>query len=172
MIIKGEHNYHAGCVCAGCEHIRDVTGDPLHHHRLPHPCAYGCRCKRCKGKEEYEDTPRRPAYYTRGKVELWDFLIEQYGTDWLVASAIQYLIRYKHKGEPIRDLEKALVYVEKLLKEERKDGKGSDIDEAQADDQGEDIGVNASYGMVGGRCHSQTTESDTFNYPFDPEKDG
>lgn len=63
------------------------------------------------------DIVNNPSHYTQGKIEVIDFIIDQ-DMDYLTASALKYLCRYKHKhvGEgQIEDLRKARFYIEKLI---------------------------------------------------------
>jgi hypothetical protein len=63
------------------------------------------------------DIVNNPSHYTQGKIEVIDFIIDQ-NMDYLTASALKYLCRYKHKhiGEgQIEDLRKARFYIDKLI---------------------------------------------------------
>lgn len=60
-----------------------------------------------------------PKRYTQNKLECWDFWVKA-GLDPLIASAVKYVWRYKYKNG-IEDLKKAKVFLEKAIKEERKD---------------------------------------------------
>ena len=63
------------------------------------------------------DIVNNPSHYTQGKIEVIDFIIDQ-DMDYLTASALKYLCRYKHKhvGEgQIEDLRKARFYIDKLI---------------------------------------------------------
>lgn len=66
-----------------------------------------------------------PKHYNSGRIETIE-LIKDMGSaeDFCIGNAIKYVMRYKHKGSPIEDLEKAswyLDYVIKLLKEKHND---------------------------------------------------
>lgn len=61
-----------------------------------------------------------PQHYNHGSIETID-AIEDWGCGFHDGNAIKYLARYKHKGNPIADLEKAKWYIEKLLKHLRED---------------------------------------------------
>lgn len=56
---------------------------------------------------------KNPERYTSNNIECWDF-IHQYKLDFFVGSATKYVWRHKYKGGK-KDLEKALVYLDKLL---------------------------------------------------------
>lgn len=62
-----------------------------------------------------------PSHYNSGKIETIE-LIKDMGIaeEFCVGNAIKYISRYKHKNKPVEDLEKALWYLNyviKLLKE-------------------------------------------------------
>ena len=56
-----------------------------------------------------------PKRYTHTKLECWDFWIYA-GLNPLIASAVKYVWRYKHKNG-LADLEKAVVFLEKAVNE-------------------------------------------------------
>jgi hypothetical protein len=49
-----------------------------------------------------------------GKIQHWDVMIAAFGPSYLVGYATKYIARYKKK-DPVKDLEKALHTVEKLI---------------------------------------------------------
>jgi hypothetical protein len=67
------------------------------------------------------DMVNHPSHYTRGKVEAIDALEsavtglegKEAGLTWQV---IKYMWRWKFKGQPLRDLQKARFYLERLIK--------------------------------------------------------
>ena len=62
-----------------------------------------------------------PAHYNHGDYETID-VIEDWSLGFHCGNAIKYISRHKHKGAPIRDLEKAIWYLERyleLLKEQQ-----------------------------------------------------
>jgi len=66
------------------------------------------------------DTPSNPSHYKNGKVECWDAIesavVGKKPFEAVqVANVIKYLWRYEEKGG-VNDIEKALVYLNKLLK--------------------------------------------------------
>lgn len=73
------------------------------------------------------DTPKdeikNPAHYTQGKIEVWDFIRDQ-GLDFLGGNIVKYVCRYRHKGQPLKDLQKAKAYLEKLISEVEKESMG------------------------------------------------
>lgn len=54
-----------------------------------------------------------PAHYTHGKIEVWDFIIDQ-NMNYLEGNICKYLCRYKKKNG-LEDLLKAKAYLEKLI---------------------------------------------------------
>ena len=62
------------------------------------------------------DIVNHPPHYTTGKIEVLDFIIDQkFG--YLDGNVIKYLCRYKHKGSPVEDLQKARFYLDRLIVE-------------------------------------------------------
>ena len=55
-----------------------------------------------------------PTYYTRGNVEVWDFIRDQ-GLSYHLGNAIKYICRAGHKDDYIEDLEKACHYLQNEL---------------------------------------------------------
>ncbi len=75
------------------------------------------------GSAEYSDPVSHPSHYTRGGIECISAIraattglsgFEGY----LVGNAIKYIWRFKHKGKPAQDLEKAMWYLRELLGEQ------------------------------------------------------
>lgn len=59
-----------------------------------------------------------PERYTHTKLECWDFWIKA-GLDPLIASAVKYVWRYKHKNG-LEDLKKAKIFLRKAIEEVHK----------------------------------------------------
>ena len=59
------------------------------------------------------DLINKPPHYNKGSIEVWDF-IEDQQLSYLPGNAIKYICRYKHKGNPVQDLDKAIAYLTKL----------------------------------------------------------
>lgn len=58
---------------------------------------------------------RDPVYYRRGRIEVWDFIVDQ-GLDFLLGNVIKYVCRAGHKTDDMRDdLLKAKSYIDKAL---------------------------------------------------------
>lgn len=64
-----------------------------------------------------------PSYYTRGKIETWDFIIDKQ-LNFLEGNVVKYIVRWRKKNGA-EDLKKARVYLDKLIEEAGKDGDGS-----------------------------------------------
>ena len=69
-------------------------------------------------KEAHRDNISAPSYYTRGKIQTWDFIIDKH-LDFLEGNIVKYVVRWKEKNG-IEDLKKARVYLDKLIKEAEK----------------------------------------------------
>tara|TARA_A100001201_G_scaffold143514_1_gene145500 strand:- start:654 stop:926 length:273 start_codon:yes stop_codon:yes gene_type:complete len=55
-----------------------------------------------------------PSYYTRGSVEVWDFIRDQ-ELNYHLGNAVKYICRAGHKDSKILDLQKAIHYLENEL---------------------------------------------------------
>jgi len=69
------------------------------------------------------DEVNHPEHYTKGDIETLDFINDRLKHGGLLAnqsffwaSAIKYLDRHPHKGNPVQDLEKCKFYIDKLIK--------------------------------------------------------
>ena len=72
-----------------------------------------------KGLEQVGDVVNSPSHYTKGKIEVIDFIIDQ-NMNYLTASACKYLCRWehKHKGDgQIEGVRKARLFIEELLED-------------------------------------------------------
>ena len=60
--------------------------------------------------------PNSPSHYTRGNIEVWDFVRDQ-GLNYFRGNAIKYVCRagFKSVGTEIEDLKKAIHYLENEL---------------------------------------------------------
>mgnify|MGYP003586683419 CR=1 FL=1 len=69
-----------------------------------------------KGDEEplKGDTINHPPHYTSGKIEVWDFILDQ-GLDFVLGNVIKYVCRAGRKGDRLEDLMKAKAYLEKAI---------------------------------------------------------
>lgn len=59
------------------------------------------------------DMINKPPHYNKGAVEVWDFITDQ-GMGYFDGNAIKYICRYRHKGNPVQDLDKAIAFLTKL----------------------------------------------------------
>ena len=59
------------------------------------------------------DLINKPPHYNKGSIEVWDF-IEDQQLGYLPGNAIKYICRYRYKGTPITDLDKAIAFLTKL----------------------------------------------------------
>ena len=57
---------------------------------------------------------KSPAHYTRGNIEVWDFIRDQQ-LNYHLGNAIKYICRAGFKGSKREDLEKAIHYLENEL---------------------------------------------------------
>lgn len=55
-----------------------------------------------------------PKHYRRGKIETWDFIVDQ-DFPYLIGNAVKYLARYRYKQKPVEDLKKAVAYINKQI---------------------------------------------------------
>lgn len=122
-------------VAADPEMARSVSGGegftPSVYNGNTSDHALACECLDCKQKRKYQavvtdvkhlaslkapefDVIAKPAQYNQGKIEVWDFLIDQ-DLNFLAANVIKYICRYRFKGSPLQDLKKARAYLDKLI---------------------------------------------------------
>ena len=65
------------------------------------------------------DPVNHPSHYTQGKIEVLSFILDQkFG--YLAGQVIKYMCRYRYKGNPKQDLEKARFYLNRLIEGEEK----------------------------------------------------
>lgn len=64
-----------------------------------------------------EDEVNHPAHYTHGTIEVLDFLLDQ-DFPYLAGQVVKYLCRYRWKGRPVQDLQKARFYLDRLIRSE------------------------------------------------------
>ena len=65
------------------------------------------------------DEINNPEHYTKGKIEVFDFIVDQ-DLPWEAGNIIKYLCRYRYKGTPLKDLKKAQWYVNRLVEQMEK----------------------------------------------------
>jgi len=62
-----------------------------------------------------KDMVNHPLHYTKGKIEVVDF-IEDQNTTYFIGNVIKYCCRYRYKGNPVQDLKKARFYLDREIK--------------------------------------------------------
>ena len=76
--------------------------------------------------ERPHDSVNSPAHYMHGKKETIDVIRDCMTEDeyhgYLKGNVLKYVSRYKFKGEPLEDLEKAQWYLNRLVKEVKDGG--------------------------------------------------
>lgn len=65
-------------------------------------------------KKNKTDMVNHPGHYTKGKIEVADFIIDQ-DMGFLDGNVVKYVCRFRHKGKPIEDLKKARWYLDRLI---------------------------------------------------------
>lgn len=74
------------------------------------------------------DEVNNPKHYTSGKIEALE-IIEDATKDldgleaFAIGSAFKYLVRFDKKNDPVKDLQKAVFYIEKVIFERQKKSK-------------------------------------------------
>jgi len=72
-------------------------------------------------REESDDPVNLPAHYRSGSIECIDYLKDNLSHEafcgYLEGNVKKYLHRYRHKGKPVQDLQKAQWYLNYLQKE-------------------------------------------------------
>ena len=63
-----------------------------------------------------EDVINHPSHYTRGKIEVIDF-IEDQELPYHLGNVIKYIARAGHKGDKLEDLKKARWYLDRYINE-------------------------------------------------------
>lgn len=66
------------------------------------------------------DAIHHPSHYTRGKIEAWDYITDQFGLAYLLGNVVKYITRAGHKegNSALQDLRKAQAYIERAIREE------------------------------------------------------
>ena len=71
-------------------------------------------------KAKNVDMVNRPPHYTMGRFEVIDVLEDWAADDPHIWTTLKYLARYKHKGAPLQDLEKARWYLDRKIAQLKK----------------------------------------------------
>lgn len=66
------------------------------------------------GVIDMRNNVQNPAHYNYGEIETID-VIEDWDLNFNIGNAVKYLSRYKHKENPIQDLEKAIWYIHREI---------------------------------------------------------
>lgn len=63
------------------------------------------------------DNVKKPTYYNRGKIEVWEF-IEDQNLDYHTGNAVKYIARagFKDPSKEVEDLQKAIAFLERKIK--------------------------------------------------------
>ena len=67
------------------------------------------------------DPVNHPTHYTQGTIECIEYLQSAHSTDPLAWQVVKYLHRYRLKGTPVQDLQKAEFYLKRLIAERQKE---------------------------------------------------
>lgn len=74
-------------------------------------------------KNKKDDQVNSPSHYTQGNREtievIKDYMTNDEFAGYLKGNIIKYVGRFKFKGKPVQDLQKAEWYLERLIKEVR-----------------------------------------------------
>lgn len=75
----------------------------------------------CVEEEEAVDNINEPPHYGNGEIECIDYMKDNMDhmmfMGYLEGNAKKYMHRYRHKGKPVEDLEKAQWYLDRLIME-------------------------------------------------------
>lgn len=127
------------CNYSGCGHEGKIDGLCAKHHGLREKAlgrtaqtdeeSCSKREKKAADKKEKKqlaaikrptvatvDVINHPAHYTKGKIEVIDFITDQ-EMGYLDGNIIKYVARYPYKGTPIEDLKKARWYLNRLIEQ-------------------------------------------------------
>ena len=104
---------------------------------------------------------RSPAHYTRGNIEVWDFIRDQ-ELNYHLGNAIKYICRAGYKDSKVDDLNKAIHYLENELKHT------THCKEMSLSDQA--IQFRTAYGIQNGRTN-RTMQLDLIAEEFKEFKD-
>lgn len=63
-------------------------------------------------KEQFEDLVNHPSHYTRGKIEVLDF-IEDQGLTYHEGQVVKYICRARYKENEVQDKKKARFYLDR-----------------------------------------------------------
>ncbi len=102
-----------GCACYTCcmnKSMTDITRDTL----------------QMIAKIPNEVEIKAPSHYVVGGIDNIDYMRAKLSPEMLegffMGNVLKYLVRYPHKGEPVKDLKKAQVYLNWLVELKEKNG--------------------------------------------------
>ena len=86
--------------------------------KMPIP---GANSEGPKFTDVLDDPVNHPSHYTKGEIEVIDF-VEDQGFGYHLGNAVKYICRAGYKGDEVEDLKKAVWYINRRIKnlEERK----------------------------------------------------
>lgn len=100
--------------------------------------------KEDRKKQELDIVEKAP-HYNKGEIEPIDVIEDWgFGEGFYVGSVLKYLCRYRDKGKPIQDLEKARFYLDRLISVVLRSD-GGEVKPVEV----EDIGVGTSFYVAG-----------------------
>jgi len=62
----------------------------------------------------YSHDVNHPSHYTKGNIEVIEF-IEDQQLDYHCGNAVKYICRHEHKEAPVKDLQKAIWYLQRKI---------------------------------------------------------
>jgi hypothetical protein len=66
-------------------------------------------------KSSLADEVNHPSHYTQGKIEVLDF-IEDQNLNYHIGNVVKYCCRAPYKGDELKDLKKAAVYLNRRIR--------------------------------------------------------
>jgi len=70
------------------------------------------------------DVVNHPPHYTTGQIECLDYILDQQ-LNYCAGQVVKYVTRYRYKGQPVQDLQKAHFYLKRLLRDVQAEEDGS-----------------------------------------------
>ncbi len=71
------------------------------------------------------DPINHPPHYNHGRIEVIDVILD-WELPYCLGAAVKYIGRCEHKGEPLKDLEKAKWYLEREIERRKADDRRDD----------------------------------------------
>lgn len=105
-------------LCKDCAYYKKKkTAKKKSTYFTPRPQGYAAGGLIVKEKSTQADIINHPPHYTKGKIEVIDFIADQ-EMGYLDGNIIKYVARYRHKGTSVEDLKKARWYLARLIEQE------------------------------------------------------